>query len=359
MAGLDVASNVDCALAVSGGGDSVALMWLYAGWTRHSGARPPHILIVDHRLRENSREEALRVAGWAEAEGLPATVLSPEQAPHRAANIEATARLLRYRLMGAWCRERGIGALFLAHSRDDQAETFLLRLGRGSGLDGLCGMSPVASFPLSEFPIRVCRPLLGFGRAELRDHLAQAGVPWLEDPMNADPRFARTRVRALLPLLEEAGVPIARIALAAGHLSRVRQALEARTEALLIAYVHFTPDGFALLDAAGLKAAEREIGLRALSAILMRISGARYRPRFERLERLFDALSADGFRSRTLLGCRIGRAPKARACFGPATLLIGPERPRQSRKRQTPGVARQSCPGLSTIPGFDVDLTVS
>jgi tRNA(Ile)-lysidine synthase len=186
-----------------------------------------------------------------------------------------------------------------------------------------------APFPVPGFEsVQLLRPLLDFGRAELRAYLTARGARWLEDPMNEDARFARIRVRKLLPALEEAGIPATRIAEAARHLARAREALDGAMEAFLAVHARFGDD-FAQMDGAALAATNREIGLRALSAVLMRVSGAPYRPRFERLEAMFDAITAGSLLARTLSGCRVGRATRAQAAFGPATLLVTRERRRK------------------------------
>ncbi len=150
--------------------------------------------------------------------------------------------------------------------------------------------------------------------------------------MNDDPRFLRSRIRALLPALNAAGLDVSRIVAAARHLARARESLETATAAFLAAYSR-TAAGDVLLDRQALKQVPREIGLRALSAVLMQVSGAPYRPRFERLEALFEAATAEGFRkARTLLGCRLAPAPKGRAIYGTATLLIAKEPPRTAPK---------------------------
>jgi tRNA(Ile)-lysidine synthase len=304
-------------------------MGLFTDWIRCERGVFPAVLIVDHGLRAGSRAEAAMVAGWAEGEGLAAHVLRWEGAEPKT-GIEEKARAARYRLLGDWCATNRLRALLVAHTRDDQAETFLLRLGRGSGVDGLSAMSARAPFPIPGFEsVQLLRPLLDFGRAELRVYLTAKDARWVEDPMNEDVRFARARIRKALPALEAAGVPATRIAQAARHLARAREALDAATEAFLGAHARFGGD-FAQVDGAALAAAHREMGLRALSAVLMRLSGAAYRPRFERLEALFDAIVAGGFMARTLSGCRVGRAPKARAAFGARTLLITRERRRKS-----------------------------
>jgi len=307
-------------------------MHLFADWAKREKVTAPAVLIVDHGLSSGSEKDAARVAQWAQAIGLNANILR-WQGRKPASNIEDRARDARYGLLGEWCVRHGATNLFLAHTREDQAETFLLRLGRGSGIDGLSGMRVIAPLPVPGFTdLRVLRPLLDAGRAELRDYLLERGARWLEDPMNRDTRFARVRIRKALPELEQAGIPARRIVEAAHHLARAREALEAATEEFLGNHARLDDD-FALLDGAALGRAHREIGLRALSAVLMRVAGARYRPRFERLEALFDAILSGELAARTLSGCRVGHAPKARAAFGPATLLIAREPARKAGLR--------------------------
>jgi tRNA(Ile)-lysidine synthase len=321
------------ALAVSGGGDSLALMWLVAEWAAAEGQPPPTVLTVDHGLSPGSAKSARGVMEAARAAGLKAHILKwTGDKPQ--ADIEAAARDARYRLMAGWCRRHGIFGLYLGHSIEDQAETFLLRLARGSGLDGLAAMQAVAPCPLSgAAEVRLVRPLLECSRAALRAELARRGIAWTEDPMNADPRFARVRLRAAWPALEAAGLGPARIAGAAGHLARARAALEIVTADFLTAHARIETDA-AYVDAAALAAAPREIGLRALASLLGTVSGAQYRPRFERLERLFEAILTGGVgKGRTLQGCRIGSAPKRHALFGASTLKIALEAGRDGRQR--------------------------
>ncbi len=320
------------AVAVSGGGDSVALMHLLAAWAKDSGRAAPLVVTVDHGLRADSAADARKVTRWAKALGLRAQALRWDGPPPQA-DIEAAARAARYGLMGAWARRKKIAALYVAHTGDDQAETFLLRLMRGSGLDGLAAMRPLAPFPLAGFgDLRVVRPLLGLERDAVRAYLRGRGQGWLEDPMNADDRFARIRLRKLLPALEEAGLSRARIADAARHLGRAREALETVSLAVL-ARAAKPVDGAVQVDAAALAAAPREVGLRVLAQLLMGVSGHAYRPRFERLERLFDRVCADQVGGGcTLHGCRIFSAPSGKGVFGRGTLVIAPERQRPRGK---------------------------
>ena len=199
------------AIAVSGGGDSLALMHLIVEWATARNAGLPVVLTVDHGLRDHSHSDALKVKIWAEAIGLRPCVLA-WTGPKPGTGIEEKARAARYRLMGKWCTEHDIPWLFLGHTRDDEAENFLLRLGRGSGVDGLAGMNATGALPVPGLKsVKLLRPLLDFGRSELRDYLNGRGIAWIDDPMNDDGKFTRNRVRKLIPALAEAGIPAGRI----------------------------------------------------------------------------------------------------------------------------------------------------
>lgn len=312
------------AVAVSGGGDSLALMHLLAAWAKKTRRAAPVVLTVDHGLQQGSKANARKVVRWANAAGMKAHVLTWSGIKPKS-DIEAAARAARYRLMAEWCEARGIDALYAGHTRDDQAETFLLRLARGSGLDGLAAMRRIADYPLAEHPrIALVRPLIGLEREALRAHLTRRKQAWLDDPMNADPRFARVRVREAMTAL---GLSAARVASAAAHLARAREALDAVTDAVLRRACR-REEGVLLVDTKALCAAPREIGLRALARILMGAGGHPYRPRFEALERLFDRIAADSLgKGCTLHGCKIAAA-------GPGRLSVSPELRRKPLAQQ-------------------------
>jgi tRNA(Ile)-lysidine synthase len=237
-----------------------------------------------------------------------------------------------------------VRTLLVAHTIDDQSETFLLRLMRGSGVDGLAAMRPRAPFPAPGFPeIEIVRPLLGFTRAELRDYLTARGATWIDDPMNDDSRFGRARIRALWPLLEKAGLTRARVAAAAAHLARAREALELQTAGFLAAHA-VAVGNVMLLDARALAEAPREIGLRALAALLQSVGGQTYRPRFDRLESLYEEAVSSRPVPRTLHGCKIGPAPKLLRRLGAATLAITPEPGRKPRQKAGAEPAKEKSP---------------
>jgi tRNA(Ile)-lysidine synthase len=333
------------AVAVSGGGDSLALMHLLRAFAQAQKLKPPVVLTVDHGLRKAAAGDAKKVAALARQAGLKAHVLAWRGAKPKS-GIEAAAREARYRLMGAWLAKHGIATLFVGHTQDDQAETFLLRLARGSGLDGLAAMRAHAPWPVPGFPeLGVARPLLGLGRDRLRAYLERLGLAWLDDPMNEDAAFDRVKIRKAQAVLAAAGLSPARIAAAASHLARARESLEIVTEAVLVRAARTlragegSVPGGVLLDPAVLAAAPREVGLRALASLLMAVGRQAYRPRFESLERLFDRIVAGDLRGgATLHGCHIRPTAKKEKDFAPFSLVLQPESPRKTKGSAAPTV---------------------
>jgi tRNA(Ile)-lysidine synthase len=307
-------------------------MYLLRDWAKKARLDLPVVLTVDHGLQRDATANARKVLRWARALGLKAHMLAWEGVKPKA-NIEAEARRARYNLLGDWCRKHGIATLYVGHTRDDVAETFLLRLARGSGLDGLSAMRAVAGYPVPGFEeLGLVRPLIDFERDVLRAHLSARKQEWIDDPMNADPRFSRVRIREAMASLEAAGLTASRIADAATHLGRAREALDVATAAVLNRACRKEGDAV-LVESTSILSAPREVGLRALARILMGVSGQAYRPRFERLEGLFNAMANDALGAgRTLHGCRIAPAPSSLAFFGSDTLMIAPEKPRKTGK---------------------------
>lgn len=288
------------AVAVSGGPDSLALVLLVHAWATARGGEAV-ALTVDHGLRAESAAEARAVARWLKARGIRHRVLRWGGAKPRA-NLQAAARAARYGLLESWCRSNGVLHLLLAHQREDQAETFLLRLGRGSGVDGLAAMAPA----VETRSVRLLRPLLAVSRARLCATLESAEQSWVEDASNRDPRHARVRIRALLPALAREGLDVARLTATTERLGRSRQALEMWTARLLAAAVTLDPAGYAVLERAPLVTAPVEVGMRALAGLLRCVGGGPYGPRLERLGRLYRELVEAGLpKARTLGGCRL------------------------------------------------------
>jgi len=202
-------------LAVSGGADSLALMLL-------AEATLPgrfEVATVDHGLRTASVAETEQVATLCAERGIPCTILRVTVPP---GNLQAGARMARYAALGRWAAGRSLGAIATAHHADDQAETLLMRLGRGSGVAGLAGVRGRGTIDGS--PIPLLRPLLGWRRSELSQVVGAAGLDAVADPSNGDERFERVRVRRALEQLP--GLDTAAIARSASHLADADAALE-------------------------------------------------------------------------------------------------------------------------------------
>ena len=204
-------------LAISGGPDSLALLLL-----AHA-ARPGEIeaATVDHRLRPAARAECEAVAAICAALAIPHAILTARWAVPPSANLQAEARAERYALLADWATSRALAAVATAHHADDQAETLLMRLARGSGVGGLAGTRP--SRPLTA-TIPLIRPLLGWRKADLAAIVAAAGLAPADDPANRDPRHDRTRVRAMLADLAPDAAP--RLAASATWLREADEALD-------------------------------------------------------------------------------------------------------------------------------------
>jgi len=261
-------------------------------------------LSVDHGLREKSENEAKQVAKWLDALEIDHHILT--WTGHKPdTNIQDEARKARYNLMGQWCADNNIKHLFLAHHKDDQAETFLIRLFRGSGIDGLSAMEKVAEFPMlkrsDNYP-KIYRPLLDVPKKRLDATLRQAGQAWIEDPSNENRKFTRVQIRELLKSSEIEGLDADRLASTAGRMRRVRSLLEEMTAEAESDYVIYNDFGYASLNSDFHKNMHEEISLRLLTNILKKVGGNPYPPRHHKLESLLHNLRQGQFSGQTLSG---------------------------------------------------------
>jgi tRNA(Ile)-lysidine synthase len=223
----DLAAEPALALAVSGGPDSTALLYLMARWRALRQPVPRLVAVsIDHGLRPEARHEAAAVKRLAEKLGVEHRTMR-WSGPKPAAGIQESARVARYRLLRIAARRAKAHCVVTAHTLDDQAETVLFRMARGSGLAGICGMA--RAVPIDDLahgfgrpsvavqsardhdapgrlPVLVVRPLLEVPKARLIVTLQEAGIAYLQDASNADPRFARSRLRKLMPALADEGL---------------------------------------------------------------------------------------------------------------------------------------------------------
>lgn len=290
------------ALAVSGGSDSLALMHLAARW---AGLRRLAVLTVDHGLRPASALEAERVARWAEALGLKHAILRWE-GDKPSTGIQAKARVARYRLMADWCEREYIRVLMTGHTIDDQAETVLMRMARGTSIEGLAAMA--ADIDLRS-QLRLVRPLLGIARERLRAFLRGIAQAWIDDPSNDDERFERVRVRRALPALAHAGVTTAALADVATLARQAHLALDQAMSGLVERYSRHHPEGYAVLQRQAFGEFAAELKLRILDWHIRRYGGG-MRPERAELVRLAAALSSETATRHTLGGAII--APRKR-----------------------------------------------
>lgn len=279
------------ALAVSGGPDSMAMLALAAA------AFPGQVAAatVDHRLRAASADEAAMVAAWCAGQGVQHSTLVVDRPRAAGDNLHDWARRQRYRLLEQWAIDAGAHLLATAHHADDQAETFLMRAARGSGVAGLAGIRAIQR--LDRAALDVVRPLLGWRRVDLLEVTAAAGLPFVDDPSNADGRFDRTQFRAMLaetPLLDPA-----LLARSAEHVAEAEAALRAMERWLwltrkVVPVGVDDPDFQIWLDVADLP---RELKRRLARAAIddVRLTNGITRPAFTdatNIEPVLDALEA-------------------------------------------------------------------
>jgi len=291
------------ALAVSGGSDSLALLDGIDRWRRGVGRPGVIVFTVDHRLRPQSGRDAAMVRKVARARGLKTVVLVRDGPPPKS-DIEAAARWARYRLLLGACRAAGASHLVLAHHRDDLAETFVLRLKRASGVFGLAAMR--SSITAGE--VTIVRPLLSLSKARLAATAAAAGLVAVDDAMNDDPRFERTRVRRMMPTFGALGLAADALAASAQRLAAAADAIDAAASDLIARAVSADDCAVAWIEVPPLASAAAEVRLRALARVLIAVGGDDYPPRRERLAALLDAILAHaggGRFKRTLAGAVI------------------------------------------------------
>lgn len=293
-------------LAVSGGADSMALMYLASRW-RTSGdthdQRTFEVVTIDHGLRPESAAEARWVGQRARELGFRHKILVwREEKP--ATGIEAAGRAARYRLLGAHAEssKRRPVAVVTAHTEDDQAETLLMRLARGSGIDGLSCMAARRRLDESG-DAELVRPLLGIGKRRLVATLQAAGMAWVEDPSNECLDFERARLRSAREELAAIGLTSDKLALSARRLARARDVVEQALESL-VAAVDVHGGVYASVDRAIYAAAAPELRVRLLMRMLSAFGGEAKPPRLVQVEALMDALAAPGADlASTLGGC--------------------------------------------------------
>lgn len=311
----DLADAPALIVAVSGGPDSTALLVLVARWRKARKMGPRLVAVtVDHGLRPQARREARAVGQLSRSLGVQHRTLR-WQGLKPATGIQQAARAARYRLLAKAAKAAGATHVLTAHTLDDQAETVLIRLARGSGVSGLAAMARTSHLPAPEVgDLVLTRPLLDLPKARLLATLRQGGIRFAEDPTNRDPRFARPRLRAAMPALEREGLSAGRLALLARRLARVDAALQAAVAAARkdLAPGEWPERGPIAFPARPYAKLPAEIGLRLLGCAIDRVGdeGPVELAKLEALHRaLGDCAGRAGRLRRTLAGALISQSP--------------------------------------------------
>ena len=333
-------------LAVSGGPDSTALLLLAARWAKRLKRAPKLLAVtIDHGLRPEAAREAASVKRLARSLGVAHRTLRWRGGKPRA-GVQEAARRARYELLAQAAASAGLAHIVTAHTLDDQAETVLFRLARGSGLYGLAGMARAAPLPVGATrAMFLIRPLLHLPKARLIATLDAARIPYADDPSNRDPRFTRARLReALMPALAREGLDARALARFAARLRRAEQAIAVAVDAARAALSPppWPPRGpvtFATVAFAGLPA---EVALRLLGEAIAH-TGDEGPVELAKLESLYDAMCEASSRlRRTLAGALVTldrervvveRAPSRRVSGGRDASRHRTAAMRRNRKR--------------------------
>ncbi len=317
-------------LAVSGGSDSTALLLLAARWARRLKRAPKLLAVtIDHGLRPEAKREAAAVKRLARRLGVPHRTLRWRGRKPKT-GLQEAARVARYSLLAQAAVRAGYEHILTAHTLDDQAETVLLRLARGSGLTGLAGMAHASALPVGgEAAVFLVRPLLRVPKLRLLATLKAAGISHSEDPSNRDPRFTRARWRSLMPVLAREGLDARGLMRLATRMRRAEATIEFAVGAACAALAPgpWPERGPVVFDAARFGDLPAEVALRLLGRAIAQ-TGDEGPVELAKLEELYEALRRSrGPLRRTLAGALITlrgerltveRAPARRQRAAPA-----------------------------------------
>ena len=290
-------NNPYLAVGVSGGSDSMALCFLVSRWVKANCGKVL-ALTVDHGLRVESSDEAKTVGLWMEKLGIEHKIL-PWVGDKPKSAIHETARQARYELLSEECKSRSIKHLLVAHTQDDQAETVIMRLCKGSGPDGLAGIP--ASRNINN--IRLIRPLLGVSREALIATCRGAQLSWVDDKSNYSDVFTRARIRKIIKLLEPEGLTRETLAATATRCASQKILSEYLVSDFINKHVSVYPEGWCKVSVAGLLEAPRELLVKVIGQLAMSIGGNERLPKLYKLEIAADRILSGVRKMWTLGGC--------------------------------------------------------
>jgi len=280
-------------IAVSGGGDSLALMTLLVNWKHPEMSL--EAVSIDHGLRPEAADECARAAALASSLDIIHKTIRLDPGGWTG-NLQAAARKFRYESIANWASERGIGTVALGHTRTDQAETVLMNLARGSGVNGLSAMPAVKH----RHGVKWVRPLLELGRSELREYLVSRSIGWDDDPSNDENAYLRIRVRNFLLGSNDLGLTEECLSLTARHMQNARTVIDRLTAEAISSLVTLNGIGEYRIDH-GFSDLDEVIRFRLLGRLVKHVSGECYHRRFRALSNCLDAYDSDGIS--TIGGC--------------------------------------------------------
>ncbi len=267
------------AVAVSGGADSLCLTLLLHEFCKKKNIKLS-ALTVDHQIRKESSKEAKSVHKFLKSQGISHEILVNKEKIGNT-KVEEHAREIRYQLLIDYCKKNDIATLFIAHQQEDQIETFLSRLARGSSVEGLSSMRE----KIYRNGVLLVRPFLDVSKKEIEKYLLKKNIEWVKDPMNEDESFERVKWRKFLPVIEEKGIPLKNILSSTKRLARASQALFWYQELFIKESVKFYPEGYALIDKEKFFLLPDEIKIKVMDALLKRVGKSDKMISLELLER--------------------------------------------------------------------------
>ena len=281
-------------VAVSGGPDSLALVSITKTLMQENKYKF-FFAIVDHNLRKNSSAEALSVKKLLNKHKINLTILKNRKKINK--NIQKNAREIRYSLLEKFCKKKKAKSLIVAHHQDDQVETFLIRLSRGSGVEGLSSMHEMT---ILKKGTSLIRPLLDFKKNELISIARDTFSKFFEDPSNKNKKFLRTNIRELKSNLEKKGIDIEKIVRSIKNIASTKEAIDFYVEKSIKNSVLFKKK-LTILDLEKFKKEPQEIKLKIINKIIKKITNAYYPPRSKKVLNLIE-----GFQNKRIKKCTLG-----------------------------------------------------
>ncbi|NBV05938.1 MAG: tRNA lysidine(34) synthetase TilS [Proteobacteria bacterium] len=289
------------AVGVSGGVDSLALTILLSEFCAKKKIELV-ALTVDHKMRESSSNEALKLSKILAKKKITHHILEIDAKKLPKKNIEAKLREMRYDLLCEFCKKKKISYLFLGHQLGDVAENFLIRLFRGSGLDGLSTIAEV----LEVSKIKLVRPLLDFDKSDLEKFLHAKKIKWFEDETNSDEKFLRNKIRNFFATFEEKNLLHKRIKNATDEIAKMRDLFDSLMLVEAAEILEFKQDEYFLIDHKKLQKLDEKFALKILALVTMEVSKKKYKPRLKDLKIFYEYLLKNSkIKPRNFYGCEI------------------------------------------------------